>query len=189
MQHQNASAALDDLARRANQLAGQQTDFQNRLRQMVSGNQAGQTRQQADRMGGEKEQMAEKLKQLEKDMSETARSLAGAQNPAVSTKLREALGEAQQQELEMHMRQLGQWIRQGYGMQAWVRESTITQGLNQLSQQHPGCAKGHGAERPARQRSGRRQSRSREGFGATRSRTQPLAAVATRTARQRQQWK
>ncbi len=133
MQQQNASAALDDLSRRAGQLAGRQADFQNRLRQMVSGNQPGQTRQQADRMGSEKEQMADQLKQLEKDMGDTARSLAGAQNP-VSSKLRQALGEAQQQELELHMRQLGEWIRQGYGMQAWVRESTITQGLNQLSQ-------------------------------------------------------
>ena len=33
MQHQNASQQLDDLAQQANQLAQQQTDFQNRLRQ------------------------------------------------------------------------------------------------------------------------------------------------------------
>jgi hypothetical protein len=60
--------------------------------------------------------------------------MAGAQNP-VGSKLRDALGEAQQNELEMHMRQNAQFIRQGYGSSAWVRENSVTQGLNNLRDQ------------------------------------------------------
>jgi hypothetical protein len=143
MQHQNASQQLDTLAQQANQLSQQQSDFQNRLRQMVSGSggdnprfgaQALQNQQQAERLSGEKNEMADKLKKLEEGMSDTARSLAGAQNP-VGNKLREALGEAQQNELEMHMRQSAQWIRQGYGSTAWLRENNVTLGLNNLRDQ------------------------------------------------------
>jgi hypothetical protein len=85
-------------------------------------------------MAGEKEQMADQLKQLEKQMGDAARSLAGAQNP-VSSKLRDALSEAQQSELELRMRKGAEWIRQGQGMYTWVRESTVTMGLDRLRDQ------------------------------------------------------
>jgi len=143
MQHQNASQQLDALAQEANQLAQQQGDFQNRLRQMVGsspaenprfGGQSLQSQQQAERLASEKTEMADKLKKLEQGMSETARSMSGAQNP-VGNKLREALGDAQQNELEAHMRQNAQWIRQGYGSSAWVRENNVTLGLNNLRDQ------------------------------------------------------
>ncbi len=78
--------------------------------------------------------MADQLKKLEQGISDTARSMAGAQNP-VGNKLREALGEAQQNELEMHMRQNAQFIRQGYGSQAWLRENNVNLGLNNLRDQ------------------------------------------------------
>jgi hypothetical protein len=140
MQHQNASQQLDDLVQQSNQLSQQQGDFQNRLRQTMGssasenprfGAPSLQNQQQTERLASEKNEMADKLKKLEQGMSDTARSLAGAQNP-VTNKLREALGEAQQDELEMHMRQSAQWIRQGYGSQAWLRENNVTLGLNNL---------------------------------------------------------
>ncbi|HLK17319.1 MAG TPA: hypothetical protein VKT81_00145 [Bryobacteraceae bacterium] len=135
MQHQNASQQLDDMAQKAGQLAQHQNDFQNRLRQSFSGGQQpGESQQQAGQMAREKEQMADQLKQLEKQMTETARSLAGAQNP-VSNQLRDALSEAEQNELELRMRKAAEWIRQGQGMQTWVRESTVTMGLNKLRDQ------------------------------------------------------
>src|SRR5712692_6981922 len=96
--------------------------------------QPGQTQQQTSQMAGEKEQMADQLKQLEKQMGDAARSLAGAQNP-VSSKLRDALSEAQQSELELRMRKGAEWIRQGQGMYTWVRESTVTMGLDHLRDQ------------------------------------------------------
>ena len=143
MQHQNSSQQLDDLAAQANQLAQQEADAQNRLRKMVGaggnenprfGAQGLQNQQEAERLAGEKNEMADKLKKLEQGMADTARSMAGAQNPA-GNKLREALGDAQQNELEMHMRQNAQFIRQGYGSSAWVRENSVAQGLSNLRDQ------------------------------------------------------
>jgi len=138
MQHQNASQSLDDMVKQAQQLAEHQSDYQNRLKQMFQGSQGsplgqqpGQSRQEADKMASEKEQMADQLKQLEKQMGESARSLAGAQNP-VSTKLRDALSEAQQNELELRMRKGAEWLRQGQGMYTWLRENTVTMGVDQL---------------------------------------------------------
>src|SRR5712692_9213040 len=96
--------------------------------------QPGQTQQQTSQMAGEKEQMADQLKQLEKQMGEAARSMAGAHNP-VANKLRDALSEAQQNELELRMRKGAEWLRQGQGMYTWVRESTVTMGLDKLRDQ------------------------------------------------------
>lgn len=131
MQNQNAAGQLDNMVQQANQLAGQQTDFQNRLRRSLGGQDQTQMERQARAMAAEGQQMADQLKKLEKQMSDTAHSLAGAQNPT-SNKLREALSEAQQTELERQMRQNAQWIGQGYGPQVWVRESTVTAGVNDL---------------------------------------------------------
>ena len=131
MQNQNAAGQIDNMVQQANQLAGQQSDFQNRLRRMLGGNDPNQMERQSRGMAQEGQQMADQLKQLEKQMSDAAHSLAGAQNP-VGNKLREALSEAQQTELEMNMRRNAQWIGQGYGPQVWVRESTVTAGVNQL---------------------------------------------------------
>jgi hypothetical protein len=57
--------------------------------------------------------------------------MAGAQNP-VSNKLRSALSEAEQNEIELNMRRNAEYIRRGYGMSAWVRENSVTKGLNDL---------------------------------------------------------
>ena len=90
MQHQNSSQQLDDLAQQANQLAQQEADTQNRLRKMIGtsgnenprfGGQGLQNQQEAEKLAAEKNQMADKLKQLEQGISDTARSMAGAQNP------------------------------------------------------------------------------------------------------------
>jgi hypothetical protein len=143
IQHQNSSQQLDDLAQQANQLAQQQADAQTRLRKMVGnpngdnsrfGAQGLQTQQEAGKLAAEKNQMADQLKKLEQGIQDTARGMAGAQNP-VANKLREALGEAQQNELEMHMRQDSQFIKQGYGSSAWVRENNVAMGLNNLRDQ------------------------------------------------------
>ncbi len=131
MQNQNAAGQLDSMVQQANQLAGQQNDFQSRLRRMLGGTDPNQMERQSRAMAGEGQKMADDLKQLEKKMADTAHSLAGAQNPT-SNKLREALSEAQQNELEMNMRRNAQWIGQGYGPQVWVRESTVTAGINEL---------------------------------------------------------
>ena len=130
--------------------------------------------------------MADKLKKLEQGMADTARSMAGAQNP-VGNKLREALGEAQQNELEMHMRQSAQWIRQGYGSSAWVRENNVTLGLNNLRDQ---LQQAQAANQQSRQAwpagPGRRFERSGKSFGARPRHARSNAAARPSARRQGQ---
>ena len=60
-----------------------------------------------------------------------ARDMAGSQ-PSASTKLREALGEMQQQELRLKMKWSLEIMRRGLAEYALPRELAVTQGLNQL---------------------------------------------------------
>jgi hypothetical protein len=58
--------------------------------------------------------------------------------PKASGKLREALGQMQQQELPRDMERNGEYIRRGLGEYAVLSESMITQGLNNLRDQLKG---------------------------------------------------
>jgi hypothetical protein len=121
---------------RAEQLADQQRNFANRLRQMYGnqeGNQLqpGMSRQQAVQLGDEKDKMADEFRDLERRTQAAVRDLAGTQRPAAS-KLRDALGEAQQDELGLRMKANAEWIRRGLGSYAWMREAPITAGLDKL---------------------------------------------------------
>ncbi|MEK7752578.1 MAG: hypothetical protein AAB654_11720, partial [Acidobacteriota bacterium] len=98
MRRQQASGQLDDLARRAEQLASMQREHSERLRRMFS-NPTSESQPvkpqvnspEVNRIAGEKEGMLGDLQRLESDMQGAARDLAGAQRSA-SAKLREALG-------------------------------------------------------------------------------------------------
>ena len=125
LRQQESGNSLDDLSRRAEQLAQGQRDFANKARQ------PGQT---AQGLGAEKEQLAEQLKSLERDMQRAARDMAGSQRGA-SSKLREALGDSQGFELQQKMRTLSEWYKRGLGQYAAPREGMITQALDHLNQQ------------------------------------------------------
>src|SRR5262249_23070843 len=127
-----------ELARKSEKLAEQQQDFANRLGKTMGANPGqlptqGQF-QQAQAMGEEKLKMLEQLKDLEKDLQKAARDMAGSERGA-STKLRQALGNMQQDELGLKMKWSAEALRRGMGAAAMSREGTITQGLNQLRDQ------------------------------------------------------
>src|SRR5215469_7731310 len=67
-------------------------------------------------------------------MQTAVRDLASTQ-PKASGKLREALGQMQQQELPRDMQRNGEYIRRGLGEYAVLSESMITQGMNNLRDQ------------------------------------------------------
>jgi hypothetical protein len=64
-------------------------------------------------------------------MQNTARSLTGTQ-PEASKKLRDAIGNLQQEEIKTRMQASADMLRRGMGAYAIMREAPITQGLNQL---------------------------------------------------------
>lgn len=89
---------------------------------------------QINRLADEKARMADQLEQLQRQVQRQAQNAAGAQ-PDVSAKLRAALSNIEQQDLAARMKKNSEWIRQGYGAEAWVNEQSATLSLDQFNQQ------------------------------------------------------
>lgn len=135
MRQQEASGQLDDLARRAAQLADEQRAHAEELRRMFGqpDGQGQRARSDLDRIVSEKERMLEELREIEKDMQTAARDLAGTERQA-SSKVREALGDVQQDEIATRMRFNREYLRRGWGQSTWMREAPVTAGLERLRQ-------------------------------------------------------
>jgi ribosomal protein L22 len=138
MRGDQASQQLDDLTRRADRLADQQQDFDKRVRQAFGQSKTTVPTDQARQMADERDKQLEELNRLQQQMQQAARDMAGSQR-AASSRLRSALGEAQQNELTTRMRYNSELLRRGYGQYVPLREAPITQGLNQLRDQLRGA--------------------------------------------------
>jgi hypothetical protein len=144
LRQQQSSSQIDDLSQRADQLAGEQKDFESRLKQAFGG-EGQQGAQQNGKSGAgqrpgltqqrqlaeEKDKMAAQLDQLERDMQKAARDLAGTQ-PGASAHVRDGLSDIQQNETKMRMQYSARWIRDGQGQLMVPREAPVTQALQQL---------------------------------------------------------
>ena len=77
LRQQQSAGAVDDLAHRAEEMAGHQQEFSNKLRKAFGapGQEQGQgaSREQAQQLAGEKEQMANDFQRLEADMGKAVR--------------------------------------------------------------------------------------------------------------------
>lgn len=142
MRRQETGGQMDSIASRAQSLARRQRDFEERLKKAYGGNQPGrpqtmpgqtasQGQAQAEQFANEKQQMLEDYQRLEREMREATRSMATSEREAAS-RLRDALGEAQQNELGLRMKYSADWIRRGMGHYMAPRERVVTQGLDQL---------------------------------------------------------
>ena len=158
MAQQRAGDSLSDVAQRAQQLAQQQEDFAKRLKQAFPQDEAmsylrnraldprlqgrgrrsvpspiGAPTEQSEKLAAEKEKMAQQLEAIERQMQDSAQSLAAGQ-PDASSKLRKALSDAEQGELALRMKKNAEFIRQGYAPMVTGREEIVTMGLAQLSE-------------------------------------------------------
>jgi len=86
---------------------------------------------QVQQLTNDRQKEIEDLRRLEQQMQSAIRDLASTQHKA-STKLRDALGEMQQQELPRDMQRNSDYIRRGYPEYAVMSEPGITQGMNNL---------------------------------------------------------
>jgi hypothetical protein len=90
--------------------------------------------QQEKSIAGQKERLAQQLEDLERQIHEQAQGVAGSQ-PDASSKLRNALSDAQQKELALRMKKSAEWIRDGFGSRTLNQEDSVTAGAEQLSRQ------------------------------------------------------
>lgn len=138
LRQQQAANSVEDLAHQADDLANRQQESNAKLRKAFGtpGQQQGQgaNRQQTEELAREKEQIADDYQRLESAMGRAARDMQGS-NPHVSSKLREALGQVQQNELNNRLRWATDHLRRGDGAVATMRDAVTTQALNTLRDQ------------------------------------------------------
>jgi len=140
MRQQESGQELNQLAQQADNLARQQREFVDKLKKAYGepGTQGrpmpGQDGSKGEELAREKEQMLNDLNRLERQMQSAARNMAGTQRSA-SSKVREALGEMQQNELKLRMKFGADWLRRGLGGYVGSRENPVTMGLETLRNQ------------------------------------------------------
>jgi len=148
MKRQDTAGQLGDLQQRTDQLAQRQKDLENQLRQSYAGNSKdgkggnGLNRQQSEQLASQLDKNLEDLKKLEQDIQRSARDLRSTQ-PDASTRLRDGVGEIQQNDVERRMQYSAEYIRNGRGDQVnqsgWLPPvnramDTMREGVRQAQQ-------------------------------------------------------
>ena len=164
-QQQLASGKMDSLAREAGRLTQQEHMQADRINKLASegakqsadsssGANSSSTEEQdresimarlreRDQLAQERQQLSDDLSKLQRNLRETARSMAPSQ-PGVAKKLRDALTEMDDSDLNNHMQRTADWLRRGINPNSNGTESEIAQGLDKLTQQLQQAEKGMG---------------------------------------------
>jgi hypothetical protein len=159
-QQQLASGKVDSLAREASRLSQEQRQQSERINKFASQQQqsadaegtnldALRSRlQERDRLAQERQQLSNDLSNLQRNLRETARDMASTQ-PGVARKLRDALGEMDESDLDNHVQRTADWLRRGINPNANGTENEIAQGLEKLSRQLQQAQQGMGQGNPS----------------------------------------
>ncbi|MGO9591506.1 MAG: hypothetical protein ACLP3K_15865 [Candidatus Acidiferrales bacterium] len=142
MQQQQASGRLDSVASEADRLAGEQRDQADRMRKLLSdassADESGQAPQdlwnQASKLARDRQQLADDLAALEKRARDAARDLASTQRGAAS-KLRDALGNLDQEDLQTRLQRSADWLRRGIAPNSLAAESGMASDLQRFGDQ------------------------------------------------------
>jgi hypothetical protein len=97
--------------------------------------------QQRNQLASERQQLSDALSKLQKNMRDSARTMAPNQ-PETAQKLRRALTEMDESDLDNHMQRTADWLRRGINPNSNGTESEIAQSLQKLSQQLREAQKG-----------------------------------------------
>lgn len=122
LQSQQDSGRIGQMANQADQLAQQQQAQADELRRLLqqSGAGRGQSQdgeqslwQQAQQLARDRQKLSDGVAQLEQQMRSAARQMAPTQHDAAS-KLRDALGNLDQSDLQTRLQRTADWLRRGY---------------------------------------------------------------------------
>jgi hypothetical protein len=140
-QQQDAGGRLNSMAQTAEQLAAQQKQQADRVRELIARQNAAKSAGQApsvpsaqeiDKMVNDRQQTADELGRLTQQMRTSARELAPTQ-PAASGKLRTALDGMDESDLGTRMQRSSDWLRSGDFSDP--EETGLTNDLQKLGQQ------------------------------------------------------
>jgi hypothetical protein len=158
-QQQLASAKVESLAREADQLKQDQHAQADRINKLAN-QQEGEInpndlegmlarRRERDQLAGERQQLSDRLSSLQGNMREAARTMATNQT-GVAQKLRDALTEMDDADLDNRVQRTADWLRRGINPNSNGTESDIAQGFDKLSRQLQQAQKGIGQGKPGR---------------------------------------
>jgi len=155
-QQQLASGKMDSMAREASRLTQEERAQADRINQLASQAENDQPTdldtmtariQRRNRLAAERQQLSNDLSKLQKNMRDSARQMAPSQ-PDVARKLRDALTEMDDSDLDNHVQRTADWLRRGINPVSNGTESQIAQGLSKLDQQLQQAQKGIGQGKP-----------------------------------------
>jgi hypothetical protein len=141
-QHQQSSARLDGMANEADRLAKEHRSQTDRMQKMSQnqyqvgsdGNYSNDVAGQQSKLAEDRQRLADDLSRLEKDMRDAVRDLSSGDRAAAS-KLRDALRELDQSDLDTRIQRSADSIRRGVNPNNGGTEPQIDSGLQHLSQQ------------------------------------------------------
>jgi hypothetical protein len=98
-----------------------------------------------DLLAHDRQQLSDDLSKLQKNLRDAAREMAPTQ-PGAAQKLRDALSEMDESDLDNHVQRTADWLRRGINPNSNGTETEIAQGLSKLNQQLQQAQKmvGHG---------------------------------------------
>jgi len=100
-----------------------------------------------DRLAQERQKLSDDLARLQRGIRDTAREMAYTQ-PEVARKLRDALTEMDESDIDNHVQRTADWLRRGIDPNSNGTETEIAQGLEKLNQQLQDAQKEVGQGKP-----------------------------------------
>jgi hypothetical protein len=157
-QQQLATNQVDSLAREANRITQQERTQADRINKFANQQQSDDGSStnldnmlsrlhERDRLAQDRQQLSNDLSNLERNVRDAARQVAPNQ-PAVAQKLRNALTEMDESDLDNHVQRTADWLRRGINPNSNGTESEIAQGLQKLTDELQQAAKGIGQSQP-----------------------------------------
>jgi hypothetical protein len=140
-QRQQQSGRLDSLAGEADRLANEQRKQSDRIHAMASG-QMGQNGESSaegandspENLADDRQRLTDDLSSLEKQMRDSVRDLS-SNDRVTASKLRDALRELDQSDLDTRLQRSADWLRRGVNPDRDGSESEIASELQKLDQQ------------------------------------------------------
>lgn len=198
-QQQLASGKTDTLSREAERLTEQERDQAAQIDKLVHDAEASSSSGDAasmmarvrerNRLAAERQQLSNDLSKLQKNLRDAAREMASNQ-PTAAQKLREALTDMDQSDLDNHVQRTADWLRRGINPNSSGTEADIAKGLGKLNQQlrQAQQASGTGPVKPAQRGTASQGADQTAALGQVeRLRTQLEAMTGSRDGRQSKQ--
>jgi len=158
-QQQLASGKLGSLSHEADRLSQEERTQADRINQFSNRQNTADAMdrdammerlRERGRLSSDRQELSNDLSKLQRSIRETAHDMAYNQ-PDVSKKLRDALTQMDESDLDNHVQRSADWLRSGINPNSNGTEKEIAQGLDKLSQQLRQAQQGVGQGKPGQQ--------------------------------------